>query len=50
MKKRMSLQDKAYAALKEAVREVVKQHKKAGRPIAVWKNGKTVRFSPNKVK
>lgn len=50
MKARMSLQDKAEAALKKAVREVVEQHKKTGRPLAVWKNGKTVRISPNAVK
>lgn len=50
MKKRMSLQDKAEAAMKKAVRGVVEQHKKTGRPLAVWKNGKTVRISPNSVK
>ena len=50
MKKRMTLQDKAEAALKKAVRGVVEQHKKSGRPLAVWQNGKTVRISPNSVK
>ena len=50
MKKRMSLQDKAEAALRKAVREVVEQHKKTGRPLVVWQNGKTVRISPNTVK
>lgn len=50
MKKRMSLQDKAEAALKKAVREVVERHKKTGRPLAVWKNGKTVLVSPNTIK
>lgn len=50
MKKRMSLQDKAEAALKKAIQQVVEQHKKTGRPLAVWKNGKTVRISPNSVK
>lgn len=50
MKKRMSLQDKAEAALKEAVREVVKRHKKSGRLLAVWENGKTIRISANKIK
>ncbi|OGX06858.1 MAG: hypothetical protein A3G87_01515 [Omnitrophica bacterium RIFCSPLOWO2_12_FULL_50_11] len=50
MKKRMSLQDKAEAALKEAVRQVVERHKKTGRPLAVWQNGKTVRISPHSVK
>jgi len=50
MKRRMSLQDKAEAALKKAVREVVERHKKTGRPLAVWENGKTVRLSPSEVR
>ena len=50
MKKRMSLQDKAEAALKKAVRQVVERHKKTGRPLAVWQNGKTVYMFPNSVK
>jgi hypothetical protein len=50
MKKRLSLQDKAEIALKEAVREVVRQHKKTGRKLAVWKNGKTVLISADEVK
>lgn len=40
MKKRLSLQDKAELALKKAVREVVERHKKTGRPMAVWENGR----------
>ena len=44
MKKRMSLQDKAEAALKKAVQEVVERHKKSGRPLAVWENGKVKRL------
>lgn len=50
MKKRMSLQDKAEAALKKAVRGVVERHKKTGRPLAIWENGKVVLISPNTVK
>ena len=50
MKKKMSLQDKAEAALKKAVRQVVAQHKKTGRPLVVWENGRTVRISPYTVK
>lgn len=49
MKKRMTLQDKAESALKKAVRNVIKKHKKTGRPLAVWKNGKIVRISPNSI-
>lgn len=40
MKKRLSLQDKALLALKEAVREVIQRHKKSGRPLAIWEDGK----------
>ena len=40
MKKRMTILDKAEAALKRAVKEVVAQHKKDGRPLAVWEDGK----------
>ena len=50
MKKRMSLQDKAEAALKQAVRKVVERHKKSGRPLVVWENGKVVRISAKSVK
>jgi hypothetical protein len=50
MKKRMSLQDKAEAAMKKAIQGVVERHKKTGRSLAIWKNGKTVRISPNTVK
>jgi len=49
MKKRRTLQQKAFLALKEAVREVVKQHQEAGRPLAVWRNGKVVRVSAERV-
>jgi len=40
-----ALQDKAFKALKEAVREVVKEHKRSGRPLSVWRNGKVVKIS-----
>ena len=40
----MTLHDKAEIALKEAVKEVVEQHKKSGRPLAVWKDGKVVKI------
>ena len=35
MKRKLTLQDKAFIALKKAVREVVEHHKKTGRPLAV---------------
>ncbi len=42
-KKRMTLQDKAELAMKEAVKEVVEHHKKTGRPLIVWEEGKVKR-------
>jgi len=50
MKKRLTLQKKAELALKEAVRKVVEHHKKTGRPLAVWKDGKVAMISPYSVK
>ncbi len=45
MKKKLSLHDKAFLALKKAVRGVVKRHQETGRPLAVWKDGKVVWIS-----
>jgi len=44
MKKRLSLQDKAVLALKKAVCKVVEDHRKSGRPLSVWRNGKVVKI------
>ena len=49
MKREITIQDKAVLAMKSAIRQVVEEHKKSGRPLAVWKNGKTVRISANKL-
>jgi hypothetical protein len=40
MKKRRTIQDKAEAAIKKAIRKVVAQYKKEGRPLMIWENGK----------
>lgn len=50
MKKRISLQEKAWAAMKQAIRQVVAEHKKSGRPMAVWKNGKVAYISARSVR
>ena len=42
MKKRLSMQDKAELTMKVAVKKVVAEHKKTGRPLAIWKNGRAV--------
>jgi hypothetical protein len=39
-----TLQARAFKALKEAVCEVVEEHKRSGRPLAVWRNGKVVKI------
>jgi len=45
MTKRQTLQDKALLALRQAVKGVVESHRKSGRPLAVWENGKVTRMS-----
>ncbi|MFH2146318.1 MAG: hypothetical protein ABII75_09890 [Candidatus Omnitrophota bacterium] len=34
------IQDKAFEALKVAVRKVIDQHKKSGLPLAIWEDGR----------
>ena len=36
----MTILDKAEVAMKKAVKEVVAQHKKDGRRLSVWEDGK----------
>ena len=45
-----SLPALAEKALKEAVKEVVKENKKAGLPLIVWKNGKVFKIPANKLR
>jgi hypothetical protein len=40
----------ALLAFKKAVRGVVREHRKAGLSLPIWKNGKVVRISPFSVK
>jgi hypothetical protein len=40
-----ALQAKAVKAFKEAVREVIEEHKRSGRPLSVWRRGKVVSIS-----
>ena len=44
MKKRMTILDKAEAAMIKAIQLVVAEHKRSGRPLAVWKDGKVQRI------
>lgn len=41
-KKKLSINEKAFLALKEAVRDVIKHHEQTGRPLAVWRDEKVV--------
>jgi hypothetical protein len=46
MKKRTeSLAEKAMEALREAVAKVVEDHRRRGKPLAVWRDGKAVWIS-----
>ncbi len=39
---KLSLTQKAMRALAEAVAEVVEDHRRRGKPLAVWRDGKAV--------
>ena len=43
------LHDKAYKALKSAVRKLIKQKKKTGEPLIVWKNGRVVKLRVDQI-
>lgn len=40
----------AEKALKEAVREVIKDHERTGDPLAIWRNGKVAYVSAKSLK
>ncbi len=41
-KKRLTIHEKAELAMQEAVRGVIERHKKSGRPLPIWRDGKVV--------
>ena len=45
MKKRMTIIDKAEIAMKVAIKRVIAEHKKDGRPLAIWENGRVKKVS-----
>lgn len=49
MRRDITIQDKAELAMKSAIRQVVEEHKKSGRPLAIWKNGKMVKMPVSKL-
>lgn len=40
------LHEEAIQAMREAVWGVIQEHKRLGRPLVVWRDGKVVRISP----
>jgi len=45
----LPLEKLAEEALKEAVAEVIAEHKFTGHPLAVWKNGQVVHLPPDQI-
>ena len=43
MKNGMALGDMALAAMRDAARRVAEEHRRAGLPLIIWKDGKVVR-------
>ena len=41
------LASKAEKALRQAVRQVIKEHQRTGQPIVVWERGKVVKIPAN---
>ena len=48
MRRLSKLHSQAESAMKEAIKDVIAQHKKTGRPLAVWKNNKVTMISAEK--
>lgn len=45
----IKLHKSAEKAMREAVKGVVLEHKKNGRPLAIWKQGKVMNISAKKI-
>ena len=45
----VKLQAGAEKALKEAVRGVIEDHKRTGRPLIIWRNGKVAKVPANQL-
>ncbi len=43
------LQIKAEKAIKEAVREVIEEHRRSGRPLVIWRKNKVVKLDAKKL-
>jgi hypothetical protein len=40
---------RAEMALKEAVADAIAEHKRMGRPIVIWRDGKVVKIPPEEI-
>ncbi len=47
---KISIPKMADKAIKEAFKGVIRENKKAGLPLIIWKNGKVVKIPPEKLK
>ena len=45
----LAVKGKVEAALRAAVRDALARHKRAGNPVAVWRDGKVVWLSPEAI-
>lgn len=48
-KKKLNLGEQAEMAMREAVAEIILEHRKTGRPLIIWKNNRVAKVSPFKV-
>lgn len=48
-KKRLNIGEKAEMAMREAVAEIILEHRRTRTPLIIWKNSKVVKISPFKV-
>ena len=44
-----ALSSKAERALRSAVRRVIEEHKRTGKPVVVWRSGKVVKIAANRL-
>jgi len=45
MTKKITILDKAEAAMEKAVKKVIAEHKKSGRPLSIWKGGRVTKVA-----
>lgn len=48
--KNSNIGERALLAMRDAVAEVILEHRKTNTPLVVWKNNRVVKVSPFKVK